>query len=373
MRQTRIANHQTCCGCSACKQVCPRRCITMQEDSEGFLYPVVDESKCLDCGLCEKVCPSMSLFSKQVPLKVFAAINIQEDVRLKSSSGGIFSLLAEKCVNQGGTVYGARFTPSWMVEHSGTDRMKDIPFYRGSKYVQSKIGHCFIEVRNLLEEGKPVMFVGTPCQVSGLQLFLGKSYKHLLTVDFVCHGVSSPQIWKWYINDVAKKLVRKSWFNRIIYAKDPIRAIRKIEFRNKDNGWKRFNVVIELAGIQNNRFSSVHYENSYMRSFLLNLNLRPSCYHCSSKEGRSQSDITLADFWNVHRVIEGFDDDKGTSLVLINTEKGALAFNETGCRSQEVKFEDAIQYNPSWRISYEENDKRSVFFQKYKTNFTDFI
>lgn len=373
MKQTKIADHQICCGCSACEQICPQKCVTMQEDSEGFLYPVVDEYRCIDCGACEKTCPVMAPYSEQIPIKSFAAINTQEEIRLKSSSGGLFSSLAEHCVAHGGTVFGAKFTPSWTVEHSGTDRAEDIPLYRGSKYVQSKIGHCFEEIKDLLEDGKHVMFVGTSCQVAGLHHYLRKSYDHLLTVDIICHGVSSPLVWNWYINDVAKTLVRNNFLNRFIYAKNPLKAIRSIAFRDKTNGWKQYNVVIKIGGIQKSCLSTVHYENPYMRSFLLNLNLRPSCYQCHAKSGRSHSDITLADFWNVHKVVDNYDDDKGTSLVLINTEKGATAFRETGCKSQEVNFEEAIQYNQSWRNSYEENEKRSAFFQKYETNFTDFI
>ena len=372
-RRVKIADYQTCCGCSACEQICPRGCITMQENSEGFLYPNVDETRCIDCGLCEKACPDRFPYAKRKPLKTLAAINRQEITRLKSSSGGIFSLLAENCIAHGGTVFGARFTPTWCVEHKGTNVSEDIPHYRGSKYVQSKIGHCFTEVKELLEKNKRVMFVGTPCQVAGLHHYLGKSFEDLLTVDFICHGVSSPAVWKWYINDVAKSLVGKSWLNRIIYAKDPLRAVRNVEFRNKEYGWKQFHTVIDVGYIQKNRFSVIHYENPYMRSFLTNLNLRLSCYQCSSKAGRSHSDITLADFWNVHKVVDGYDDDKGTSLILINTEKGAKAFSEIGCKNQEVDFEDAIQYNQAWHTPFAEPERRKEFFQKYTTHFKDFI
>lgn len=312
-------------------------------------------------------------YSERQPSKSYAAINTKEEVRLNSSSGGIFSSLAEKCVAHGGTVFGARFTPSWTVEHSGTNQAEDIPLYRGSKYVQSKMGCCFEQVKELLEEGKPVMFVGTSCQVAGLHHYLKKSYDHLLTLDIICHGVSSPQVWNWYINDVAKTYVRKNVLNRIMYAKNPLKAVRSVTFRDKTNGWKHFNVVIKFGGIQKACLSAVHYENPYMRTFLLNINLRPSCYQCPAKSGRSHSDITLADFWNVDKVVDGFDDDKGTSLVLINTEKGAAAFRETGCRSQEVNFEEAIHYNPSWRKSYEENEKHSAFFQEYTTSLKNFI
>lgn len=373
MRQTKIADHQTCCGCSACEQICPRRSITMQEDSEGFLYPFVVEERCIDCGLCEKVCQEMSLYSQRKPQKTLAAINSQEEIRLKSSSGGMFSLLAEKCIAHDGTVFGARFTPSWTVEHSGTDNLAEISKYRGSKYVQSRIGRCFTEVKEQLERNKRVMFVGTPCQVAGLHHYLGKSFDTLLTIDFICHGVSSPAVWKWYINDVAKSLVEKSWLNRIIYEKDPLGAVRNVEFRNKESGWKQFRMVIDVGCIQKKRLSNIHYENPFMRSFLTNLNLRPSCYQCSSKAGRSHSDITLADFWNVHKVVDGYDDDKGTSLILINTEKGAKAFSEIGCKSQEVDFEDAIQYNQAWHTPFAEPERRKEFFQKYTTHFKDFI
>ena len=369
MRKTKIASPEACCGCSACEQICPRGCIIMQEDGEGFMSPVVDESRCVDCGLCQKACPVMSPYSGRRPQKSYAAINRQEEVRLKSSSGGVFSLLAERCIAQGGTVYGARFSSSWAVEHHGTDKAEDIPQYRGSKYVQSTIGHCFVEIKNLLAAGKPVMFVGTPCQVAALHHFLGKPYSQLLTVDFICHGVSSPAVWKWYINN----FVRRNRFLCFTCAKDPLKAIRTIDFRNKQKGWRRYRIVVESDGILKRRFSWVHYKNPFMKSFLSNINLRPSCFQCPSKEGRSYSDITLADFWNVHKVIDGFDDNKGTSLVLINTEKGAAAFGEIECRNQEVDFDNAIQYNPAWHTPYAENERRVEFFQQYKTHFKDFI
>lgn len=373
MKQTKFADHHVCCGCSACEQICPQECIIMLEDGEGFLYPSVEEAKCVDCGLCKKVCPALFPYSQRLPQKALAAINTQKEIRLKSSSGGIFSSLAERCIVHEGTIFGATFTSSWCVEHRRTEKIQDIPYFRGSKYVQSKIGHCFTDVKELLKNNKQVMFVGTPCQVAGLHHFLGKSYDNLLTVDFICHGVSSPAVWKWYINDVAKNLVRRNWLNRIIYAKNPLKAVQNVEFRNKEKGWKQFQIVINVGCIQKSRLSDIHYENPYMRSFLTNLNLRPSCYQCSSKDGRSHSDITLADFWNVHKVVDGYDDDKGTSLILINTEKGAEAFSEIGCKSKEVDFEDAIQYNQAWHVPFAEPGKRTEFFQKYTTHFSDFI
>lgn len=368
MRKTRIAAPDICCGCSACEQACPRRCITMLEDTEGFLYPHTDETACVDCGLCEKACPVLSPYPGRRPQKSFAAINRQEDVRLKSSSGGIFSLLAENIIAGGGMVYGARYTSTWDVEHHGTDKASELPQYRGSKYVQSRIGHCFIEIRKLLEEGKPVMFVGTPCQVAALHHFLGKSYSQLLTVDFVCHGVPSPAVWKWYIAD----FVRRNRFISFTCTKDPHKAIRNIEFRNKDKGWLEYRMVIQLSGLLKRRFSWYHRRNPYMKSFLLNLNIRRSCSQCSCKGGSSNSDITLADFWNVNKVTEGFDDDKGTSLILLNTEKGMAAFNDIECMRQEVDFDKAIQFNQAWHTSYTVNKRRAEFFQSYKSGLKSF-
>ncbi|MBQ7461632.1 MAG: Coenzyme F420 hydrogenase/dehydrogenase, beta subunit C-terminal domain [Bacteroidaceae bacterium] len=373
MSLSRIANHQICCGCTACEQICPQQCISMQTDEEGFLYPCIDETKCVDCGLCGKVCPALMPYPEHQPEKTFAAINDKESIRLDSSSGGLFSLFAEECIVHGCTIFGARFSPTWSVVHEGTNRIEDIPLYRGCKYVQSEMRHCYKEAEAILKKGKPVMFVGTPCQIAGLNHFLGKAYDRLLTVDFICHGVPSPAVWKWYINDVARKFVRSSILNSILYLYNPLRVIKSIEFRSKKSGWKQYCFVVKTKGMHGQTLTEVHYKNAYMRAFLTNLCLRPSCYNCKSKEGRSRSDLTIADFWNVHKVIDGFDDDKGTSLVLVNTEKGEEVFNSLKCRKQEVKFSEAIQYNPSWGKSYEENEKRKEFMESYTTHFFDFV
>lgn len=373
MKQTKIADHQICCGCSACEQTCPQHCISMQADAEGFLYPSVDGAKCIDCGLCKKVCPALTPYPEQQPSSAYAVVNKDVDIRLRSSSGGVFSLLAEKCLSQGGTIYGACFSPAWKVVHKGTNRIEDVPKYRGSKYVQSEIGHCYMEVKELLERNKTVMFVGTPCQIAGLHHFLGKTDDNLLTVDFICHGVPSPAIWNWYINDFANKTIHKNWLSRLLYRKNPLKVIRNVQFRYKENGWKQYSILIETCCLRGKKYQEIYFKNPYMRAFLTNLCLRPSCHNCLNKEGKSHSDLTIADFWNVHKVVDGFDDDKGTSLVLINTKKGEDIFNSLECRRKEVKFLDAIQYNPSWSKSYEENERRTEFMDNYSTRFADFI
>lgn len=362
-----------CCGCSACEQTCPRKCLTMQVDNEGFLYPVLDKTCCVGCLQCEKACPVLCPYEGKEPQKTFAAINLQHDIRMKSSSGGIFSLLAERTIDDGGVVFGARFDEHWRVIHSSTRCKKELSYFRGSKYVQSYIGDCYVEAKSLLDQNVPVMFVGTPCQIAGLNHYLKRSYNQLMTVDFICHGVPSPAVWQWYIEQQACTLVRHRWIDRLRYCHKPVSIYKNIEFRNKENGWKQYHIVFETKCGNQEKISVFHQDSPYMRAFLGNFDLRPSCYHCVAKQGRSHSDITIADFWNVHRVIDGFDDDRGTSLVLINSFKGQQAFNSLGCRSQEVNFKEAIQYNRAWCISYPENSRRSYFFQHYKAKLKDIV
>ena len=373
-RTIKIAPHKLCCGCTACEQNCPQHCIAMQRDSEGFLYPVVDSASCIGCGKCEKVCPVVKAYPGREPMKAFAAISNDTDTRLKSSSGGIFSLLAEMCFSKGGVLFAARFDNSWKVVHQGTDRREDLSFFRGSKYVQSDMGNCLREAKRLLEEGRYIMFVGTPCQVAGLLHCIQKPSPNLLTVDFICHGVPSPAVWEWYVQQTAQSFADSNIWSRCLYRKTPLRAIKQISFRNKVEGWKQYHMAIAGNGPCHRKLlSEVHHKNPYMRTFLTNLSLRPSCHRCSSKEGKSHSDITLADFWNVHKVIDGYDDDKGTSLVLVNTEQGEQALSQICCSLKEVDFADAIQYNRAWSNSYAPHERRTEFFQSYKTQFDSFI
>lgn len=363
-----LPTSKDCSGCAACAQVCRQGCITMQRDEEGFLYPVLDVQSCRECGLCTTVCPSLRHLQSSTPhsvppLKAFAAINRDERVREQSSSGGVFTLLAERVIERGGVVFGAIFDKEWNVVHGKTDKKEELKRFRGSKYVQSDMGLCYREAKDLLEAGRLVMFVGTPCQIAGLRGFLRKPYEGLLTVDFICHGVPSPAVWRWYLKNQASRYARQHWTAWPRYLWNPFSLIRKVEFRNKGKGWKQFRFVL---GFGQSQVDAVHYENPYMRAFLKDVDLRPSCHHCFAKGGSSGSDITLADFWNVHKVVEGFDDDGGTSLVLVNTERGAKVFDALECRKQEVNFEDAIQYNRAWAVPYPENPDRSEFFREYR-------
>ena len=341
----RITERQNCCGCSACASACPKHCITMRPDSEGFLYPEVDMDSCIDCGLCEKVCNELHPFEKQEPLKVLAAINKDETVRLKSSSGGIFHILASRIIAEGGVVFGARFDEDWQVVIDYAEDMKGIEAFMGSKYVQARIGNAYKDAKRFLAEGRKVLFSGTPCQVAGLHQFLLKPYDNLLTVDFVCHGTPSPKVWGMYLEEVAGAQ----------------KNVRRIEFRNKKNGWKNYSFHLEH---DKGELLSSYKQNPYMTAFLEDLILRPSCYGCKAKGGGSRSDITIADFWGIDSVFPDMNDDKGTGLVFINTPKGRDSIDLTKISCAETSYDTVKPLNPSCYQSPEVHPKRELFFSR---------
>lgn len=346
----RILDNSVCCGCGACSQVCPKQCITMVADDEGFLYPQVNKDNCINCGLCEKVCHELNPYDAHNSLKVFAALNKDEDIRLRSSSGGVFSLLSESIIKAGGVVFGARFDDNWQVIISYAETMDGVEAFMGSKYVQATMGTSYKDAEAFLKDGRKVMFSGTPCQIAGLHHYLRKPYENLLTVDVACHGVPSPKVWDKYLSEITG---------------DQRNAIRDIQFRNKENGWKHFSLVIDyLRKEKLMRESSFHKRNPYMKAFLKNMTLRPSCYDCKAKCGRSKSDITIADFWGIQNINPQMDDDKGTGLVIVNTEKGAGAIEFSKAHYHEEKYEDALKYNPALEKSVSAHPKRETFFGK---------
>ena len=275
-----IKKKQDCCGCAACVQVCPKQCIEMRADNEGFFYPKVCTVNCTNCDLCEKVCPVINKNESRVPVNTVAAINTDENVRMKSSSGGVFSLLAKIVIEQDGVVFGVRFDNEWNVIHDYIDKEEDLDHFCGSKYVQSHIGNAFSQVRSYLQAGRMVLFSGTPCQVAGLYKYLRKDYGNLVTVDFVCHGVPSQKVWQSYLNCELKMKQGQT-------GEGEFKSFKKISFRNKTNGWKKYN--IELIFSDSQRYMQYFAENPYMIGFINNLYLRPSCYHCAFRSFRSHS------------------------------------------------------------------------------------
>lgn len=358
-----ITKNENCCGCEACVQVCPKHCISFCQDLEGFYYPSVNKSECINCGLCERVCPCANLFDVIIPIESYAARNKDERVRALSSSGGVFQLLASQIISSNGVVFGASFNEKWEVLHTEATSLVEIEKFQGSKYVQSRIGDSFQSVELCLKQGRPVLFSGTPCQVSGLRHFLNKEYDYLYCVDVICHGVPSPLVWKKYLDDI--RYDRK----RMYSDKPCIPTISDVSFRDKTYGWDRYSLSItfEENNIRQKTIPQIGIDNPYMKAFILNWSLRPSCYNCPSKNGSSGSDITIADFWGISNAIPEFDDDKGTNLVLINTEKGKRLF--AGIEDAKIirirtDYSLSIAHNPSYKESVSLNDKRNLFFSK---------
>ena len=344
-----IENKSICCGCGACVQKCPKKSISLIEDSEGFLYPKVDETTCINCGLCEKVCHEQHPFEEHSPMNVYAAYNLNENIRLKSSSGGIFTLLAEQIINDGGVVFGARFDEDWQVAIDYTETIDGLAAFRGSKYVQARTEDTFDKCENFLKSGRKVMYSGTPCEIAGLKHYLRKEYENLLTVDFVCHGVPSPKVWGKYLQEVVGTV-----------------NVQGVAMRDKQHeGWKRFNFVLDYKKDgETISLSSWHQKNDYMNAFLRDMILRPSCYACKAKECRSHSDITIADFWGIQTVCPTMDDDKGTELVLIHTAKGKDYVPFDNMKYEELTFEEGYRNNPAIYRSAKPWPRRTEFFHQ---------
>lgn len=347
---------ENCCGCHACFSVCEEQRITMQADAEGFWYPVVDQEGCNDCGLCETVCPMSSKSAESNPLAAYACVSNNNDIRRQSSSGGIFSLLAETVINDGGVVFGARFDEDFNVVHDWTDSLDGLGVFRGAKYIQSRMGDGYKEVRDFLARGRQVMFSGTPCQIAGLRSFLEQDNEDLLSVDIVCHGVPSPGVWLRYKQQLEKRFQSR---------------ITKVDFRVKDSGWKSYSVAAAFAN--GTEYRSPADQDIFMGGFLRDLYLRPSCYRCRFKTPYRKSDITLGDFWGIERVLPHMDDDLGTSLVLVNSPKGirALAGISPNIICEAVDPAEAVRANPCAVKPVGDNPKRDVFFKE--TNLTEDI
>lgn len=304
----------------------------MRADNEGFLYPVVDVSRCIDCGLCEKVCPELNKRLPGTPLKVVAAKANDRNIVMQSSSGGIFTLLAVKVINEGGVVFGARFDENWNVVHDYTESLDGLDAFRRSKYVQSRIGNTFGKAEEFLKSGRVVLFTGTPCQINGLKLFLHKDYENLLAVDIACHGVPSPSVWNIFLREYLQGI--------------PLAEISSINFRDKRLGWENYCFTVKSGDDNTNKeISSPYRENIYMRAFLKNLITRPSCENCCAKTPLNASDLTIGDFWGIRNVSPDFYDENGVSIIICNTDKGVKWLEALDMALVPADFEFAKRYN----------------------------
>ena len=333
-----IQNKNNCCGCNACGDVCPKGAISFQTDSEGFWYPVVDAGKCVDCGLCEKVCPIINvaeLKKNDLPQSVcYAAEHKNLEVVFDSTSGGLFSALAEETYKMkgyvGGAVYGQDFKS---VYHFISNERKDLERLRSSKYLQSNVEGFYNKVKELADAGERVLVCGTPCQMAALRSFLGKDYENLIIVDFICRGINSPKVWGKYLDSFEER-----YGSKVVWAKS----------KCKELGWRNLTQKVILE--DGRHIYEPKDINNFAKGYLLTgTYCRPSCYECKFKGYPRIADITLADFWGVEKVDKSLDKDLGTSLVMLNSKKGDAFYELVKRRIKfvPVSFEEAVKGNPA--------------------------
>lgn len=312
-----ITNKFDCCGCEACTQICPKQIITMKHDSQGFLYPLVNQKDCIKCNLCNNVCPMGEDKEKRIPLHTYAVKNKDLQTRHTSSSGGVFSILAEATINSGGVVYGAVFDNDWMVTHKRIDNINDLVALRGSKYVQSKMDGIYKSVKQDLLNGTQVLFSGCHCHIAALKKYLKKDYKNLTTIDVVCGGVPSPKIWQDFLKEEVSNFLYKHNKKKKISKFQSY--IKSINFRDKSNGWRRYSFKICLEDIDaqkiDNRTTYI-WEHRFMLSWLNQYISRPACHNCKVRDGRSGADYSIADFWGIDKFYPNVFDDNGVTMLL---------------------------------------------------------
>lgn len=342
-----IAGKRSCTGCGACVCVCPVSCIQMVENKEGFFYPVIDHTQCIGCKKCYKVCPNEPEDDEDV-VAVLAGYSHNRDIRLTSSSGGVFTHLAEEVLKRNGVVFGVAMQKS-QAAVCAVENIEEISKLKGSKYVQSQVGNTYRQVEKYLKEGRWVLFSGTPCQIAGLYRVLKKEYTHLITVDFVCHGISSPQVLEKYLKERGSG-----------------KRISEIVFRDKTEGWNKFSMKLKWEDHTVSRTSME--EDLYLQSFLKNLNLRSSCFSCKFRKIHRKSDITLGDLWGADKIIDGWTEDLGYSLILIQSKKGKefLESIKEKIVAVPVELSQVMLHNASLTTSPWDEYSRDLFFKNLK-------
>lgn len=345
-----IVRKEDCSGCSACAEDCPHGCIEMRPDEEGFLFPEVDSSRCVDCGLCDRICPITVVPKDNNVQQVIAAKNSDGGQRFRSSSGGIFRLLAEEVLNNGGVVAGCRFNENMEAEHVVAESREELEALMSSKYVQSDTRGIFKRVRTLLKSGRKVLFSGVPCQVAALRNFLFKPYDNLMTVDILCHGVPSPKVFKEYVAGLEHR-----------YGAE----MKSYSFRWKEKSWKR--LYVNAAFANNKRHFLYAGYDSYMQLFLSDRLQRSSCFHCPYNMLHRPGDITLGDFWGIGKTHYDFDDNKGVSMVLVNNARGKELWDRIAPRtvSFDTDIESAVAGNRVLVDHLPDQSRRDEFYREY--------
>lgn len=324
-----ITDKVKCCGCTACFNICLKKCISMQPDTEGFLYPIVDKKQCVNCGLCEKVCPILNYkpIEEKTPAAYVIRTKNQNDL-MQSTSGGFSTPLAQWFFSKGGSVWTASYDDNWNVVHREFTK-DDVDFSktRGSKYVQSYLGDTYTKIQDELKKGRWVCFIGTTCQVYGLKEFLKKDYENLITVDLVCHGTPSPKLWEKYIDFQTKKYNSR---------------ITDINFRNKTYGYHSGTMMLKFEN--GKKYTGSARVDYMLKSFFSEIASRPSCYTCKFKQLNRVSDYTVFDCWHMGELLGKKDDDRGYTNLLVHTDKGGELLKEIAAAYEifQVDAEKAI-------------------------------
>lgn len=338
----RVHNRDECTGCTACYAVCKSDAISMLPDDEGFLQPVIDDKKCVQCGLCAKVCPLARELPRDAKAMCFAYKSPCHDILMASTSGGAFTLLAQSVFDRGGCVFGVVMSPDLNAVHAKAENAEQLSTMRGSKYVQSDLRNALRECKEELDRGREVLFSGTSCQIAGLKSFLGRDYDNLTTVDLICHGVPSPGVFAQYKREEESRERKK---------------IARISFRHK-NVERRFALSLEFSN--DSAYSHVKYDRTFFDAFINDLCLRRSCHVCHFRDGRSGSDFTIADFWQVEGCGIGMEyGEDGCSLVIAHTDKAKTFMRGFDA----VPFDRALRGNLSYFEMPPMTNRRTRFFK----------
>ena len=358
----KITNKKDCCGCNACGDVCAHKAITFKTDIEGFWYPEVDVDKCTDCGLCEKVCPIINvkeLKKNDLPQSIcYAAEHKNLEVVFDSTSGGLFSALADIMYKDKGFVGGAVFNEDFSVKQYISNDKKDLPRIRSSKYLQSSLEGFYSQVRALLKNGEKVLVCGGPCQMAALRAFLRKDYENLIIADYICRGINSPKVWRKYLDSFEER-----YGSKVVYCKA----------KSKEYGWRNLTQKVILEN--GKHYYETKDQSNFTKGYLqTGVYCRPSCYDCKFKGYPRISDITLADFWGIEKIDRSLEKNLGTSLVMINSKKGEAFFERVKSRINyiNVPFESIEAGNRSLNLSVEppKVDRKEFFEDLDKMSFT---
>lgn len=355
-----IVNKVECCGCEACYNVCPKNCIEMKSDEEGFLYPRVNQDTCINCGLCEKVCPIINHVprEKNDNQEAYLMQHNDDEICRQSTAGGAFTGIASYVIEKGGIVFGVEMTEDYKVRHTSAETIEELEKFRNSKYVQSRIGTVFQQVKRELSKGRMVCFSGTPCQVEGLRHFLGKDYENLILVDVVCRAVPSPGVWEKYIK----------------YEVEQKGEISSVRFRDKTLGYQYS--TMELKSKVEKTYRGGIESQPWLRMFFSGMIIRPSCTDCIFRSRYRNSDFTIWDCFNSYEFDKSFNERKGTTRVLVHSEKGRVILEEIkkDYYVSEINADYAVSGVAEMVVSPQCNERKNEFFDYYSsTQFNEIL